>query len=92
MLLVSVMYAATLGGTATLIGTPANLVLKGILEKRFEGRSGLTFTSYMVVALPGMVANILLAWIYLQLAFLGLPSFKKSVRTPQSDHLREVIR
>lgn len=42
-LMLGIAYAASIGGTATLIGTPPNLVLVGIIEKLFPGAPEISF-------------------------------------------------
>jgi sodium-dependent dicarboxylate transporter 2/3/5 len=48
--LLGIAYGANIGGTATIIGTPPNIVLKGYLDKTF-GFSP-SFLEWMVVGLP----------------------------------------
>lgn len=62
-LMLSIAYAASIGGVATLIGTPPNAILAGILAEQ-RGIS-LGFAEWMGFALPLSCLMLLLAWIYL---------------------------
>ena len=50
MLAMSLAYSANCGGTASLIGTPPNLLLLEVLET-YDGQP-VTFFSWMVLAVP----------------------------------------
>lgn len=65
-MLLSVAYAANIGGTGSLIGTAPNLVLKGLFEELFPMSTELTFATWMLYNVPTMILCVLLAWIYLQ--------------------------
>ena len=52
MLMLSIAYSCTLGGVATLIGTPPNLVLVKMLNVLFPEAPELTFGNWMLLALP----------------------------------------
>ena len=62
-LLLPLSYAAILGGTLTLIGTSTNLIVSSFLEE--ASGQGLTFFSFLPVALPaastGIIVMVLLA-------------------------------
>ena len=68
MMMLSIAYAANIGGTGTLIGTPPNLVMYEFISK-LKGQP-LTFGSWMVFCVPLMLFNLVLAWLWLQLLFL----------------------
>jgi len=65
-LLLGIAIAANIGGTGVITGTPPNLVVPDILQKKFGPGTGLTFASWMAFAIPVMVVNLLLAWLWLQ--------------------------
>lgn len=62
-LMLAIAYAASIGGVATLIGTPPNAVMAGIVEKTL----GLTigFGQWMLFGLPLSVVMLLICWWYL---------------------------
>jgi len=65
-LLLSVAYAANIGGTGVITGSPPNLVVPDTLIQRFGDGTGLTFASWMAFAIPVMLVNLVLAWLWLQ--------------------------
>ncbi|CAM1319358.1 SLC13A5 (predicted) [Pycnogonum litorale] len=71
-LMMSAAYAANLGGTGTIIGTGPNLLLKGFLDDTYGAEQhGITFASWMLFNIPGMLICVVLAWIWLQIRFIG---------------------
>ncbi len=62
-LMLSVAYAASLGGIATLIGTPPNAVLAGAASEMLGRQIG--FLEWMAVGVPVTAAMIPLAWLLL---------------------------
>ena len=66
-LLLGLAMSSNIGGTGVVTGTPPNLVAPDVLGKKFgEGTSGLTFATWMAFAIPVMLVNLLLAWLWLQ--------------------------
>jgi sodium-dependent dicarboxylate transporter 2/3/5 len=62
-LMLGIAYAASLGGMATLIGTPTNLVFAGIVRDTYQ--TEITFTQWMAVGLPVSIVLLALCWVYL---------------------------
>ncbi|WP_455207501.1 SLC13 family permease [Kaarinaea lacus] len=62
-LMLGIAYAASIGGVATLIGTPPNAILAGVVEKTYGISIG--FADWMLFALPLSIAMLLLTWYYL---------------------------
>ena len=62
-LMLGIGYAATIGGVATLIGTPPNAIFAGVVEKSY-GYS-VSFLDWLKFALPLSVVMLLLTWLYL---------------------------
>jgi sodium-dependent dicarboxylate transporter 2/3/5 len=62
-LMLGIAYAASIGGVATLIGTPPNAILAGVLREQ----SGITlgFAQWMGFALPLSMLMLMIAWLYL---------------------------
>jgi len=64
-LLLGVAYAATIGGMATLIGTPPNGILVAQLSSIFPAAPEIDFFSWMIFAVPFMVIFLFIAWFWL---------------------------
>ncbi|WP_110687409.1 SLC13 family permease [Salinicola aestuarinus] len=62
-LLLAIAYSASIGGVATLIGTPPNAILAGYLSS--EQGIELGFAQWMIVGLPVSIAMIVIAWWWL---------------------------
>lgn len=62
-LMLAIGYAASIGGIATLIGTPPNAILAGVVEKTYGYQLG--FLEWMSFGLPLSIVMLVLAWIYL---------------------------
>lgn len=59
-MLLGLAYAATIGGLATLIGTPPNALLAAFLVENYDIQ--ITFANWMLVGVPVMVVMLPLAW------------------------------
>jgi sodium-dependent dicarboxylate transporter 2/3/5 len=68
-LLLSVAYGGAIGGSATLIGTPPNLILQEQL--RLSTGEELSFTGWMAYATPVAAVMIPIAWLWLTRRFRG---------------------
>lgn len=82
-LMLGIAYAASIGGVATIIGTPPNLVFVGVLEETFQSK--ITFLQWMLIGLPISAVLLLLCWIYLtRLAFriqdASLPGSREEIQ------------
>lgn len=74
-LLLMVAYAATLGGLATIIGTPPNVVFAGLLDEFYHQK--LDFGKWMLVGVP--VATILLLSTHFIITRILFPNNLKNV-------------
>ncbi|MFS8617872.1 MAG: DASS family sodium-coupled anion symporter [Solitalea sp.] len=82
-MMLSVAYGANIGGIATLIGTPPNTVMAGILENTFGYQVG--FSNWMLMGVP--FSLLLLMGSYYLLVHLMVPVKRNALEFP-----REVIR
>ncbi|MFH1700849.1 MAG: SLC13 family permease [Candidatus Zixiibacteriota bacterium] len=69
-LLISIAYAASIGGTATLIGTPPNLAFIRILTIIFPNAPEISFAQWMMFAAPFAVAFMILGWLLIVKIFV----------------------
>ena len=63
MILLSIAYSASIGGMATLFGTPPNLVFAGIVKELYDVE--ITFTKWIQIGLPISTTLLAMAWFYL---------------------------
>jgi sodium-dependent dicarboxylate transporter 2/3/5 len=80
-LLISIAYAANIGGTATIIGTPPNVQLAGILSQHYNVH--IDFFQWLKLGLPFSILTNLIAFLFIkQMFFKGLtlemPEFEKT--------------
>lgn len=62
-LLLGIAYAASIGGMATLIGTPPNAILVSNMNEHYGMQIG--FAQWMIIGLPLSIIMLLAAWIWL---------------------------
>ncbi len=62
-LMLGIAYAASIGGIATLIGTPPNAILAGVLDQRYGFDLG--FGAWILFASPLSMVMLLMSWVYL---------------------------
>ncbi|MCL4117337.1 UNVERIFIED_CONTAM: hypothetical protein GTU68_007677 [Idotea baltica] len=62
-LMLAIAYSASIGGMATLIGTPPNLVLAGVLQETYGVE--ISFAKWISFGLPISIILLLICWKYL---------------------------
>ena len=62
-LIISVAYACSIGGIATLIGTPPNVIFAGIYEQAVGEEFG--FLNWLVIGVPIVIVLLPTAWVWL---------------------------
>ena len=68
MLMLAIAYSASIGGIATLIGTPPNLVLAGVISEVYDVE--ISFLQWFIFGFPLSVVLLFSAWYFLtQIAF-----------------------
>ena len=81
-LLLAIAYSASVGGASTLIGTPTNIMLAGILSDTYNYE--ISFIDWLLIGLPILIFLLPIIWF-----FLTNISFKVSNKT--SDALEKTI-
>lgn len=71
-LLFAVAYSSSIGGTATLIGTPANLIFHKIYQIYFPNLPPISFASFLFMVFP--LAFLMITLLFLLLFALFLPN------------------
>lgn len=62
-LMIGIAYAANIGGTATIIGTPPNVVFSGFIERTYE--TEISFAKWIAFAFPFALVLLLLTYFVL---------------------------
>ncbi len=62
-LILAVAYSASVGGIATPVGTPTNLIAMGFLDREFS--TAISFPQWMIVGLPAALVIIPAIWLIL---------------------------
>lgn len=62
-ILLGIAYSASIGGMATLIGTPTNNILRAVVEKLYNYT--IDFNEWMLFAFPFTAVLMVIAWFYL---------------------------
>jgi len=68
-LMLGIAYACSLGGMATLVGTPPNLSFARIFEISFPNAESIAFGQWLVMALPITVVLLTIVWLLLTRVF-----------------------
>jgi sodium-dependent dicarboxylate transporter 2/3/5 len=72
-LLLGIAYSASIGGVATLIGTPPNGVLVTQMSQLFPNAPEFAFVTWMTFALPMSLVFLVLSWFVLTYVIFPLP-------------------
>ncbi|MDV3310047.1 MAG: DASS family sodium-coupled anion symporter [Cyclobacteriaceae bacterium] len=75
-LMLSIAYAANIGGMATIVGTPPNVVMVALYEQRYE--DNVSFTEWLTIGAPIAVAVLVLC--YVVITRIAFPNQLKSIR------------
>ncbi|HEY0963341.1 MAG TPA: SLC13 family permease [Pseudomonadales bacterium] len=71
-LMLSIAYAASIGGFSTLVGTPPNAIFVGQLDRLYGQQVG--FLDWMLMATPISVCVLALCWFLLTRVFFRMPN------------------
>lgn len=69
-MMLGIAYSANVGGTATIIGTPPNVVLVGMLKETYGYE--MSFATWLILGVP--FAFIMLGFIYVMLVYVLFPN------------------
>jgi sodium-dependent dicarboxylate transporter 2/3/5 len=64
-LMLGIAYSASIGGIATLVGTPPNIVFAGIVKSMFPRAPEIGFLDWFKIGLPLVVIFLPITWFYL---------------------------
>lgn len=80
-LLLSIAFAANIGGAATLVGTPPNSQMAGILSESFDVEIG--FAEWMTLGVPFSLVMLVIAFIVISFFFLKNIKINSNVPKPK---------
>ena len=72
-LMLGIAYACSMGGIATLVGTPPNLSFSRIFEITFPEADPITFGQWIIMACPLTIIMLVIIWIILTRLFFPIP-------------------
>jgi sodium-dependent dicarboxylate transporter 2/3/5 len=81
-------YGATIGGMATPVGTPPNLVFMAQWKQLFPGREAIGFGQWMLFGVPYAVLYLLLTWLLMTRLLFRLPGRASVDATALREQLR----
>lgn len=62
-LMLGIGYSSSIGGIATLIGTPPNAIFAGVVEQTYQ--QTISFVDWMKFAMPLSILMLMITWVYL---------------------------
>lgn len=68
-LFLSIAYSSSIGGMSTLVGTPTNMVMVKMQDILFQGAPEISFTQWMLFALPLSAVMLCVSWIVIYFIF-----------------------
>ncbi len=86
-LLLGLAYSASIGGAATLIGTPTNIMLASILSDTYNYQ--ISFTDWLIIGLPVVFILLPMVWFYLTKITFKVSSIKSNMLEKTLSDLRE---
>lgn len=64
-LMLGIAYSASIGGLATLIGSPTNMIFVGIFDKLFPEAPAITFFTWLKIGVPIVIIFIPVFWYFI---------------------------
>jgi sodium-dependent dicarboxylate transporter 2/3/5 len=87
-LLLGVAYSASIGGIATLVGTPPNLSFARIFSITFPDAPEISFAQWLMFALPLSIVMFVAAWIYLGWMFAPVKAVRLDAQVIRDHYLQ----
>ncbi|KAH8866067.1 Solute carrier family 13 member 2 isoform 2 [Schistosoma japonicum] len=88
----SIAYASSVGGVATITGTPPNSILQGTVLTRYGDSTGLNFGTWMCYAFPISAFMFVFIWLWLIILFIGPKSLCTLVQsTKKKEQLARIL-
>jgi sodium-dependent dicarboxylate transporter 2/3/5 len=91
-LALAVSYGATIGGMATPVGTPPNLVMVAMWKQEFPAEPAIGFGQWMLFGVPYALLFLLLTWWLLTRVLFRLPTAAMVQRHALREQLKELGR
>lgn len=76
-LMIGIAYACSVGGVATLVGTPPNLSFSRIFEITFPEATPITFGQWIILGIPLAVIMLITFWIFITYVYYRVPKHLK---------------
>ena len=70
-MMLGIAYSCSIGGTATLIGTPPNLAMQRIFLISFPSAPEITFAQWLLFALPLSFTLLIITWLVISFRYTG---------------------
>jgi len=87
-MLLALAYSASIGGLATPVGTPPNLLFQGIYSEHFPQAQEIGFGDWMLLGLPVALSMLFITWLLLTRYLLPVPAdYKLGDRSALTERL-----
>ena len=87
-LMLGVAYSASIGGISTLIGTPPNLVMSGVVEQYYG--TELIFSEWFFMVFPISVTLLIITWLYLTRIAFKVSSVRETNQSEINQQLKDL--
>ncbi len=87
-LVLGIAYSASIGGVATLIGTPPNTVMAGLMKEMFQ--VDVNFAQWLLFALPLSLIVLFTAWFLLTRLFHNSKDFSLNIDTFIDEEIKKL--
>ena len=87
-LMLGIAYSASIGGISTLIGTPPNLILSGVIEQYYGDE--LIFSEWFFLVFPLSMVLLIITWLFLTRMAFKISSEKSTDRSEINRQLEKL--